>query len=70
MTAFASVEGFRAHRIGEQRNAGISTGHHIAGTIYTTTDAVGGRSAQTATAFHPLLSTEAASLPCSLGKRA
>ena len=68
MTTFASVEGFRARRIGEQRNAGISNEYRIGGTIYRATDAIEDQSAQTAKAYHPLLSIEVATLPCNLGK--
>ena len=68
MTTFASVEGFRAPRIGEQRNAGISNGYRIGGTIYRATGAVEDQSALTAKAFHPLLSIEVSTLPCNLGK--
>jgi hypothetical protein len=68
MTIFASVEGSRARRIGEQRNAGISNGYRIAGTIYRATGAVEDQFAETAKAFHPLLSIEVAMLPCNLAK--
>ena len=68
MTIFESVGGFRARRIGEQRNARISIGYRIVGTIYIATDAVEDQSAQPAKASHPFLSIEVATLPCNLGK--
>ena len=68
MTTFALVEGFRARRIGEQRNGGISNGHHIGGTICRATGEVEDPRARTPGAFHPLLSIEVVTLPYNSGK--